>query len=135
MVVIAATLTQFGLPVEGIALILGIDQFLVSGELRDLIGFEKIEFGDADAVLAGDHSAQILRQAHDAFDSAISLLQHLVIVRIHRNVGMHVTVPGVHVQCDEHAALQHVLVHGVALIQYQLISAAIEDLPQRFAYL
>jgi Na+/H+-dicarboxylate symporter len=31
LVVIAATLSQFGLPVEGIALILGIDQFLDMG--------------------------------------------------------------------------------------------------------
>ena len=31
LVVIAATLTQFGLPIEGIALVLGIDQFLDMG--------------------------------------------------------------------------------------------------------
>ncbi len=113
---------------------LRVDQLLVCGERGDFIRFQEIEFGDADAVFARDHPAQILRQLHDARHRAIGLLQHFVVVRVHRNVGVHVAVPGVHVQRDEHATFQHTLVQGVALVENGLISAAAENLAQRFAH-
>ena len=84
-------------------------------------------------MLAGDHAAQILCQLHDALHRAIGLLQHLVIVGIDRDVGMHVAVAGVHVQRDEHAAFQHALMDGVAVVEYRLVGAAGEYLAQRFA--
>jgi hypothetical protein len=34
-----------------------VDLFFVSSERGDFIGFQKIEFGDADAMFAGDHPA------------------------------------------------------------------------------
>ena len=114
---------------------LGIDLLLVFGERRDFAFFEEVELGDADAVLAGDHAAQVLRQLHDAVDRAVGLLQHRVVVGVHRDVGVHVAVARVHVQRDEHPALQHVLVHGVALVEYRLVSAAAEHLAQRLAQL
>ena len=53
--------------------------------------------------------------SHDAADDLVRLLQHRVVVGVDRNVGVHVAVAGVHVQGDEHAALQHALVHGIDL--------------------
>ena len=47
---------------------------------------------------------------------------------------MHVAVARMHVQRDEHAAFQHALVQGVALVEYRLVSAAVEYLAQRFAH-
>ena len=41
--------------------------------------------------------------------------------------------PRVHVQRDEHAAFQHALVDAVALLEDELIGAAVENLAQRFA--
>ena len=111
-----------------------VDLLLVSGERGDFLRIEKIEFGDADAVFAGNHPAQVFRQLHDARHRAIGLLQHFVVVRVHRNVGMHVAVPGVHVQRNEHAAFKHALVDAAALLENGLISAAAENLAQRLAH-
>ena len=43
-------------------------------------------------------------------------LQHFIVVGIDGNIGMHVAVAGVHVQGDEHAALEHACVDRVALL-------------------
>ena len=96
--------------------------------------FEEVEFGDTDAVFTRDHAAQILGQLHDALNRMVGLLQHGVIVGVDRNVGVHVAVAGVHVQRDKHAALQHALVHGIALFEYQLVGATAENLLEYFAY-
>ena len=111
-----------------------VDTVLVGSELGDLLRLQKIELGDADAVLAGDHPAQIFRQVHDAVHRTIGLLQHGVVVRVDRNVGMHIAVARMHVQRDEHAAFQHGLMDGVALVEYGLVSAAAEYLAQRIAH-
>ena len=55
------------------------------------------------------------RQRHDARHRVVRLLQHLVVVGVDRDVGVHVAVAGVHVQRDEHAAAQHLLVDAPAL--------------------
>ena len=47
------------------------------------------------------------REPHDARDRLVRLLQHLVVVGVDRDVGVHVAVARVHVQRDEHAAAQH----------------------------
>ena len=107
----------------------------VGDERRDLVFVQIVELGDADAVFAGNHPAQIFCQLHDAINRRIGLLQHLVIVRVHRNIGVHVAVTRMHVQCDKHAAFQYALVDGVALIQHRLIGAAAENMPQLVAQL
>ncbi len=48
---------------------------------------------------------------------------------------MHVAVAGVHVQGDEHPALEHALVQRVALGQHRLVFPAGEDLAQFGAHL
>ena len=47
------------------------------------------------------------RELHDARDRLVRLLQHLVVVGVDRDVGVHVAVARVHVQRDEDAAAQH----------------------------
>ena len=67
---------------------------------------------------------------HDARHRAVRGVQHGVVVGVHRNVGVHVAVAGVHVQGDEYAALQNALVHGVALGEHRRESRADEDARQ-----
>ena len=57
-------------------------------------------------MLARDDAAQRARERHDARDGRVRLAQHLVVVGVDRDVGVHVAVAGVHVQRDEHAAAQ-----------------------------
>ena len=62
--------------------------------------------------------------------AAFASLQHLVVVGVDRDVGVHVAVAGVHVQRDEHAAAQHVLVNRVALLADRLRNAARRKCPR-----
>jgi hypothetical protein len=86
-------------------------------------------------VFAGNHPAQILGQLHDAVNCPVGLLQHLVVVRVHRDIGVHVTIACVHVQCDEHASLEHLLMNRRATLEHRLIGAAAEEVAQFFAQL
>ena len=47
------------------------------------------------------------RQLHDARDRLVRRLQHLVVVAVDRDVGVHVAVAGMHVQRHPDAAAQH----------------------------
>ena len=62
---------------------------------------------------------KLLGQMHDALHRMVGLLQHVVIVGVDRDIGVHIAVAGMHVQRNKHAALQHALVYGIALFQYQ----------------
>ena len=53
-----------------------------------------------------------IRQRHNARHSGVGRLQHLVIVGVHRDVGVHVAVAGVHVQGHEHAPAHDAGVDG-----------------------
>ena len=103
---------------------LGVDAPLVVGERRELVVGQELELGDADAVLAGDHAVEAARQLHDAGDGSVRRLQHLVVVAVDGDVGVHVAVAGVHVQRHPDAAAQHLAVQA---------SAFVEDRPQRGA--
>ncbi|MNU04477.1 hypothetical protein D3C72_2489080 [compost metagenome] len=46
---------------------------------------------------------------------------------------MHIAVPRMHVQCHEHAALEHALVNGHHLVHDRLVGRASEDRSQRRA--
>ena len=81
----------------------GIDPLLVGDEGVQLFLFQKLELGDADAVLAGDDAAEPGRQRHDARHHPVGLVQHGVVGGMHRDVGVDVAVARVHVQGDEEA--------------------------------
>ena len=78
-------------------------------------------------MFAGNHPAQILGQLHDAVNCPVGLLQHLVIVRVHRDIGVHVAVARVHMQRDEYATLEHLLMNRRATVEHRLIGAAAEE--------
>ena len=59
------------------------------------------EANEAYAVLSGDHAAQRLCELHDAVDDPVGLVEHMVVVRVDRDIRMHIAVAGVHVQGDE----------------------------------
>ena len=65
-------------------------------------------------MFAGDHAAQVAGDAHDARHGRRGRLQHLVVVGIDRDVGVHVAIARVHVQGDEQATPQDLGVGGLA---------------------
>ncbi|OMP13753.1 hypothetical protein COLO4_01016 [Corchorus olitorius] len=107
-----------------------IDAALVGSEVGDLFVGQEFQLGDADAVLARNHTVQRTRQRHDAGHRLVGVLQHVVVIRVDGDVGVHVAVTGVHVQRHEHAAAQHFLVDRLGLIEDRLELAAVEDLAQ-----
>ena len=70
--------------------------FVVPEGLHFGIG-EVFEFGDADAVLAGNHAVEAAGNAHNAGHCFMGGLQHGVIVGINRDIGVHIAVARVHV--------------------------------------
>ena len=96
-----------GQQLAGVEASLGIHLGLVGAERLELGRLEELELGDADAVLTGDRAAERARQRHDARHRVGGARQHLVVVRVDRDVGMHVAVARVHVQRDEHAPTKH----------------------------
>ena len=81
----------------GIEAALWIDLCLVVEKRLHLVVGQEFQFGNADAVLARDHTIELPGEGHDARDRLVGFLQHAVVVRIHRNIGMYVAVTRVHV--------------------------------------
>ena len=106
---------------------------LVVGERLQFGIGQEFKLGDANAVLARNHAVQAARQRHDAFDGAVGRLQHLIVVAVDGNVGVHIAVTGVHVQGHPDAPLQHSLVKGVAFFQHRLERHPAENLLQWLA--
>ena len=104
---------------------------LVIGKGLQLLVAQKLHLGDADAVLPRDHTAQAAGQRHDALDGAMRGLQHVVVVAVDRQVGVHIAVASMHVQRSPDPALEHALVHCDALFQDRLKSPPSENLLQR----
>ena len=63
-----------------IEMALGVNLVFVGGKCADLVRFEEIKLGDADAVLTRDYPAQFLGQMHDALNGMVCLLKHVVII-------------------------------------------------------
>jgi len=114
---------------------LGIDALLVAAKCSEFRVGKIFELGDADPVFTGDHAVQGAGDAHDPRHRAVRGVQHGVVVGIDRNVGVHIAVAGVHVQRDEHAALQDALVNGIATLEYRRKGAADKNPGQRRPHL
>ena len=110
---------------------LGVHAVFVVGERLQLFSRQEVQLGDADAVLAGDDAIERARQHHDAGHGTVRRLQHVVVVAVDGQVGVHVAVARMHVQRHPDAALEHAAVDGRAFIQDGLESRAIEDGLQR----
>jgi hypothetical protein len=109
----------------------GVDALLVLAKRPDLGLGQELELGDADAVLPRDHPVEAAGERHDAGDRLVGLLQHLVVVGVDRQVGVHVAVACVHVQRHEHAAAQDLAVQRHAALEDRAEGQAGEDLRQR----
>ena len=97
----------------GVEAPLRIDAALVVGERREFRIGQELELGDADAVLARDDAAQRPCEAHDPLHRRVGVLEHPVVVGVHRDVGVHVAVAGMHVHRDEQPPPQHLAVDRV----------------------
>ena len=119
-----------GQELAAVEMTLRVDAVLVAPEIRRLRLRQELELRDADAVFARDHAIQAARDLHDAFNRAIRLLEHLVVVGIDRNVRMHVAVAGVHVQSDPHATAQDALMDRLDVCKNRCERCADEQAPQ-----
>ena len=118
---------------SGVETAMRIDPHFVVDKRFDFLGREEFEFGDADAVLAGNDPVQFAHERHDARHRLIGFLQHRVVVGVHRNVGVNIAVARVHVKCHEHAAMQHAFVQRVDFCQQRDKHPPCEYFAQRFA--
>ena len=107
-----------------------IDALLVRAEFADFVVGQEFQLRDADAVLAGNHAVERARELHDARDRVMRVLQHLVVVGVDGDVRVNVAVARVHVERDEHAAAQHLLVDVLRFVEDRLELAAVENLAQ-----
>ena len=62
-----------------------------------------------------DDAVQRTGECHDAFHSTMSRLQHVVVVAIDRDIGVHIAVARVHVQRHPHPTLEYALMDRGAL--------------------
>ena len=81
-------------------------------------------------MFAGDDAIEAAGEVHDALDGPVGRLQHGVVVGVDRDIGVHVAVAGMHVQCDEDATAQDFLVDGVDPFDDRVIDGAVENLGQ-----
>ena len=86
------------------------------------------QFGDANAVFSRDHPVERTRQLHDARHRFVCGVQHVVVVAVDRQVGVHIAVTGVHVQRRPDPAFEHLLVHFVKLASQGGESRAAEQI-------
>ena len=104
---------------------------LVCSKRRQLFIREEFQLGDADAVLARDHAVQTARQIHNAGHGFVRGLQHLIVVGVDGQIGVHIAVTGVHVQRHPDTALEHLLVNLVEGFAQRLEGSTRKNLGQR----
>ena len=114
---------------------LGVHAHFVVGKGLQLCVAQKLQLGNANAVFTRNDAIQRPGQGHDALDSAMRHLQHVVVVAIDRNVGVHIAVTGVHVQGDPNLALEHTLVYRLDLQHQWLKRTARKHIIQRLEQL
>ncbi len=96
---------------------LRIDAVLVVRKRLQLFGCQKVQFGDANAVLARDHAIQRTRQHHDARHGMVRGLQHFIVIAVDRQVGVHIAVASMHMERGPHTPFENLLVNDVALLK------------------
>ena len=79
-------------------------------------------------MLAGDYAAQGTRQSHDTRHCLVGFLQHLVVIGVDRQIGMHIAVTGMHVQCHKYAAAQNFFVNSLDSLDDRPEIVAFENL-------
>ena len=67
-------------------------------------------------MLTRNHTIQITRNLHDARDRFVGLVQHVIIIRVHGDIGVYIAIACVHVQSDEHPRAQDFFVYFLELV-------------------
>ena len=108
-------------------MVIRVNFLLVGAEGADFFFRQEFKLGDANPVFAGNHAIERARQMHDAFNRLVGRLQHVVVIRVDRNIGMHIAVTGMHVQGNENAATQHFFVNGFNTFNDRSVDAAVKN--------
>src|SRR5690606_37566721 len=122
-----------GHQLAGVEVVVRVHFSLVVLEGIQLFLRQELVLGQANTVLTGNYAVQTTRDLHDAGYGDIGLLQHAVVVRVHGDVGVYVTVTGVHVQRHKHTAFQHTIVNGLQFGQHGCAVGTRENMFQVFA--
>ena len=92
---------------------------------------EIIEFGNANTVLPRNHAIERSCQLHDSRHRLIGLLEHRIIVRVDRDIGMHIAITGMHMQGDKQPAFQNALMGCVDVRANRIKRPPIKQLHKR----
>ena len=114
---------------------LRVDPLFVVGKRLQFRVSEELQLGNTNAMFTGNHATQRTRQHHDAFDCCMRGLQHVVVVAVDGNIGVHVAVAGMHMQRDPDPTLEDTLVDAGAFTQDRAKCDPKEDAAQRFKQL
>ena len=75
--------------------------FVIPKRLHFFVG-QIFQFGNTDAVLTRNHAIQIAGDFHDAVYGIVRHLQHLIVIGIHRDIGVDIAIACMHVQSHKH---------------------------------
>ena len=106
---------------------LGIDALLVRRKVGQLIVGDELELGDADAMFARNHAIEPACQTHDASHGLMRGLQHVVVIAVDRDVGVHVAITRVHVQRNPDPPMQDLRMDFLASLEDRRQGCARED--------
>ena len=84
-----------------IEMLMRVDLSLVVGKGLHLAWAQELELGDTNAVLTRDDAIEVFGHLHDASHRNVGLLQHVVVIGVDGDVGVHVAITRVHVQGNE----------------------------------
>ena len=95
---------------------LGIDARFVVGKRLELLLTQILELGDANPVFSRNHTIQRPRQRHDAVHRLMCGFEHVVVVAVDWQIGVHIAVACMHVQSRPNPAFENALMHSVKLL-------------------
>ena len=120
-----------GHELAGVEALCRVHAVLVAHKGLQFVLFQVLDLGQANAVLAGDDAVQLLRQRHDGVHQFLGPAHHGRVLRMHRDIGVHIAVTGVHVQGDEQPFITNALVNGAQFLAQGLELFAGEGLVQQ----
>ena len=94
---------------------LGINAVKIVVKRRKIGRIQKFDFRETDTVLTGNGASEPLYGFHHQLHGFFAELHHLIVVGIERNVGVDIAVAGMHVQRDEYAASEDLVVDFIDL--------------------
>ena len=86
---------------------------LVVCEGLALGGCKKLKLSDANAVLARNDAAEVFGNVHNTCNNRMGLLQHVVVIGIHGQVGVHIAIARMHVKGHKDTRSKHAHMAGL----------------------